>query len=96
MRKMKKRAAALLMALTWVILPACPVYAQNIAREETPDYKVAFYAFDCYHMQDENGKRYEYGYEMMENLSSISVTIMQGQRTAASPRQKAQDSVCPL
>ncbi len=31
--------------------------------------KEAFYAFDCYHMQDENGKRSGYGYEMMQNLS---------------------------
>lgn len=38
-------------------------------KSETPDYKVAFYAFDCYHMQDENGKRTGYGYEMMQGIS---------------------------
>ena len=69
MSTMKKRATAFLMALICMLSLACPVYAQRITREETPNYKVAFYAFDCYHMQDENGRRYGYGYDMMENLS---------------------------
>lgn len=38
-------------------------------RRETPVYKVAFYAADCYHIQDENGRRSGYGYEMMQDLS---------------------------
>lgn len=46
-----------------------PVYAKTIDRVETPDYTVAFYAFDCYHMQDENGNKTGYGYEMMQGLS---------------------------
>ena len=48
------------------------VYAEDntsVPRKDTPDYKVAFYAFDCYNMQDENGKRTGYGYEMMQNIS---------------------------
>ena len=44
-------------------------YAADVPKEETPDYKVAFYAFDCFNMQDKNGMRYGYGYEMMQNLS---------------------------
>ena len=44
-------------------------YAAAVPQADTPDYKVAFYAFDCYHMQDENGKRSGYGYEMMQGIS---------------------------
>lgn len=36
----------------------------------TPDYKVSFYHFDCFNMTDENGKRYGYGYEMMQDISN--------------------------
>lgn len=45
-------------------------FAAYMPRTKTPDYKVAFYAFDCYHMQDENGKRSGYGYKMMQGLSN--------------------------
>ena len=55
-----------LLLITCSIVPA---YASTITRQDTPDYKVAFFAFDNYHMQDENGKRSGYGYEMMQGLS---------------------------
>lgn len=38
-------------------------------RTETPDYKVAFFESSCYHIQDENGKKSGYGYELMEGIS---------------------------
>ena len=41
----------------------------NVPQEDTPEYKVAFYASNCYHIQDVNGKRSGYGYEMMQDLS---------------------------
>lgn len=66
---MNKRITAVIMGLIMVILAVCPAYAASVKKEETPDYKVAFYAFDCYHMQDKNGKRTGYGYEMMQGLS---------------------------
>lgn len=44
-------------------------WAEGVPRRETPVYKVAFYAADCYHIQDENGRRSGYGYEMMQGLS---------------------------
>ena len=47
----------------------CSMAALAVPYAETPDYKVAFYPYDCYHMQDENGKRTGYGYEMMQGLS---------------------------
>lgn len=40
-----------------------------VLQTETPDYKVAFFESSCYHMQDENGKRSGYGYELMEGIA---------------------------
>ncbi len=65
---MMKKIIAVLSAL-FMIISSCPVYAGAVEQLDTPDYKVAFYAFDCYHMQDENGKRTGYGYEMMQGIS---------------------------
>ena len=45
-----------------------PASAAGIPKLDTPDYRVAFYYFDNYHMMDENGKRY--GYDMMQNISN--------------------------
>ena len=66
---MLKKASAMILGILLGVLSIGQVYAAALTRTETPDYKVAFYAFDCYHMQDENGKRSGYGYEMMQNLS---------------------------
>ena len=65
-----KRLVQLLLGILLVVNSCFPVYAAPVPQEETPDYKVAFYAFDCYHMQDENGKRYGYGYDMMQKISN--------------------------
>ena len=65
---MMKKIIAVLSAL-FMIISSCPVYAGAVEQLDTPDYKVAFYAFDCYHMQDENGKRTGYGYEMMQGIA---------------------------
>lgn len=54
---MKKRIPAAVFGILFLLLSVCPVLADGLPRSETPDYKVAFYAFDCYHMQDENGLR---------------------------------------
>ncbi len=66
---MKKRISAAVFGILFLLLSVCPVLADALPRSETPDYKVAFYAFDCYHMQDENGLRSGYGYEMMQGIS---------------------------
>ena len=63
------RYLAAVLGMLMLVLTAIPSYAASMTREETPDYKVAFFAFDCYHMQDENGKRSGYGYEMMQGIS---------------------------
>ena len=66
---MQKRATAMFLGILLAVLFACPVYASDVPKTDTPNYKVAFYYFDCYHMQDEDGKRSGYGYEMMQNIS---------------------------
>lgn len=66
---MNKRSAGVVLSILLFLLSVCPAYASVLQQDETPDYKVAFYAFDCYHMQDENGRRTGYGYEMMQGIS---------------------------
>ena len=52
-----------------MLVSLCSIRADAMEWLDTPDYKVAFYAFDCYHIQDKNGKRSGYGYEMMQGIS---------------------------
>lgn len=68
---MRKKMVALWLIILLAISQVFPAYAgsENGLRKDTPNYKVAFYAYDCYHMQDENGKRYGYGYDMMQDIS---------------------------
>ena len=66
---MKKKMTAFLMEIMMLLLLVCPATAASIPQAQTPNYKVAFYAFDCYHMQDENGIRSGYGYEMMQGVA---------------------------
>ena len=66
---MNKRATGVIWGILLIISAVYPVSASEISKSETPNYKIAFYAFDCYHMQDENGKRTGYGYEMMQDVS---------------------------
>ena len=66
---MKKRILALGLALLVAALWCCTAFASGIPQVETPNYRVAFYAFDCFNMQDENGIRSGYGYEMMQGLA---------------------------
>ncbi len=65
---MKKKCTVIL-SLLLLLISLYPTSIHAMEPQETPDYKVAFYAFDCYHMQDENGKRSGYGYEMMQGIS---------------------------
>ena len=65
----RKRMTTSILAILLCLSLSCQALAASIPRAGTPNYKVAFYAFDCYHIQDEDGKRSGYGYEMMEGLS---------------------------
>lgn len=56
-----------------MIIPlAATAFATSVPKADTPEYKVAFYYFDCYHMQDNDGKRYGYGYELMQNVAKYT------------------------
>lgn len=56
-----------------MIIPlAVTAFASSVPKADTPEYKVAFYAFDCYHMQDADGKRYGYGYELMQDVAKYT------------------------
>ena len=64
-----KKVAAFVWGLFLVLMTACEALAASVPQADTPEYKIGFYAFDCYHMQDEDGRRSGYGYEMMQDVS---------------------------
>ena len=68
-QKFTRRLAALILVLVLAVGFSTAAWAEGVPRRETPVYKVAFYAANCYHVQDENGRRRGYGYEMMQGLS---------------------------
>ena len=68
-RIQKKLMATVIAILMMVVMSVDLISAAETGRMDTPDYKVAFYAFDCYHMQNESGKRTGYGYEMMQQVA---------------------------
>lgn len=61
------RLFILLMTLCALALTGA-AQAESIRKVETPEYKVGFYASSCYHIQDEDGKKSGYGYEMMQDI----------------------------
>ena len=63
-KKFTMLCTGIILSLLW----SSPVQA-SVPQEDTPDYKVAFYAYDNYHEQDAEGRKSGYGYEMMQNLS---------------------------
>lgn len=69
MISMRRRGTAFLLGIVLAVMCCLPVFAATVPQEETPDYKVAFYASSNYHLQDANGRRYGYGYDMMEEIS---------------------------
>ncbi len=64
-----RRLAALILVLALAAGFCMAVWAEDVPRQDTPVYKVAFYASNCYHIQDDSGRRSGYGYEMMQGLS---------------------------
>ena len=67
---MKGKITAILCGILLAIICCCPVYAASVQTENTPDYKVSYYSFDCFNMQDEEGEKYGYGYDMMQSLAN--------------------------
>ena len=66
---MKKRLTAVVCLLVQLVWISCVAFAADVPRYETKNYKVAFYAYDCFNMEDANGRRYGYGYDMMQNVA---------------------------
>lgn len=64
-----KLAAFMAVILFAVMICSHPVCAASVPQKQTKDYKVSYYAFDCFNMQNDNGKKYGYGYDMMQDLS---------------------------
>ena len=64
------RMIAFFICILTVLSFPITAFAASIPHLETPNYKVSFYYFDCYNMTDENGTRYGYGYEMMQEISN--------------------------
>ena len=68
---MAARCVSVLLACFMIFAsPFAAASAAEIPHVETPDYKVTYYAFDCFNMMDENGRHYGYGYEMMQDISN--------------------------
>ena len=66
---MKKRFVAVILVIVQILLFSCTALAASLPRYDTPEYKVSYYAYDCFNMQDENGRRYGYGYDMMQGIA---------------------------
>ena len=66
---MEKRFAAAAAVLVQLTLLCCTAWAAALPKYDTAEYKVSFYAYDCFNVQDENGQRSGYGYEMMQGIS---------------------------
>ena len=66
---MTKRFVAIVMMIVQISLLACTALAASLPKYETREYKVSYYAYDCFNMQDESGRRSGYGYDMMQNIA---------------------------
>lgn len=66
---MKRKLVIIFSTIVCLFFFYTPVQAISVQSEDTPNYKISYYAFDCFNMQDKNGKKYGYGYDMMQKLS---------------------------
>ena len=63
---MKKYGLSILVCL---LLISSLVYVEALENNTTPSYNVSFFVYDCFNIEDKNGKKSGYGYEMLENIS---------------------------
>ena len=69
---MTKRLIAALCLVAQIMLISCVSFAASataLPKYETKQYRVSYYTYDCFNMQDENGRKYGYGYDMMQNIA---------------------------
>lgn len=82
---LKRLTAAFLLAVQLCLL-SCTAFAAALPKYETQQYKVSYYAYDCYNMIDADGRKYGYGYDMMQNISKYlqcTFTYIGYEKTAA-------------
>ena len=63
---MKKYGLCILVCL---LLISSLFHVEALENNTTPSYNVSFFAYDCFNIEDKNGKKSGYGYEMLENIS---------------------------
>ena len=70
--RMTKRSIALLCLMAQLVLFTCTAFASNgLPKYETKQYRVSYYPYDCFNMQDSDGRKYGYGYDMMQDISKF-------------------------
>lgn len=67
---MKKWGLSFGVFLCTIILLGTSTYTSQIPKRNTPDYKISFFAYDCFNEEDKNGKKSGYGYDMMQYASN--------------------------
>ena len=69
MTKRVMAAICLWIQLAWIVCVSFAASAEALPKYETKQYRVSYYTYDCFNMQDENGQKYGYGYDMMQNIA---------------------------
>ncbi len=66
---MIKRLTAVICLVVQLALFASTASAAALPKYETKQYRVSYYSYACFNMQDADGRRYGYGYDMMQNIA---------------------------
>ena len=66
---MGKRLIAVICLAVQLCLLGSTAMAAQLPKYETRQYRVSFYAYDCFNMQDADGRKYGYGYDMMQDIA---------------------------
>ena len=64
-----KRITAFFLSIWLALSMTCSVWAAEVPRQDTPEYKISFFPYDCFNIQDEDGQKSGYGYEMMQGIA---------------------------
>ena len=65
-----KRVFGILFVLILTVCALCPVSVT--ATQERQTVRVGFFAFDGYHIHNENGSRSGYGYEILQHIAGYT------------------------
>lgn len=72
MINLKSKIKRLLCALLCAVCLAAPLPFTALAAETAQTVRVGFFAFDGYHMQDEDGNRSGYGYDILQSIAGYA------------------------